>query len=86
MEKWNFKINGRDKILELESKTDGSRMRIKMVDTKRGHYTIVLETKRSPDCMQTYASAVSDVPVLSLEDKEGDLCSFKAVRKVHKIN
>ena len=27
-----------------------------------------------------------DVPVLFLKDREGDLCSYKAVRKVHKIN
>ena len=27
-----------------------------------------------------------DVPVLFLEDAEGDICSFRAVRKVHKIN
>ena len=27
-----------------------------------------------------------DVPINLLEDKEGDLCSFKAVRKVHEID
>ena len=33
LEKWNFRIDGTEKILELESKIDGFKMRIKMVDT-----------------------------------------------------
>ena len=36
LESWNFKIDGRDKILEIESKTDGSRKRTKMFDTVEG--------------------------------------------------
>ena len=27
-----------------------------------------------------------DTEILFLEDKEGDLCSYKAVRKVHELN
>ena len=75
LEGWNFKIDGRDKILKIESKTDGSRMRIKMIDTEGGHYAVILETRRKKDSS-----------VLFLEDKKDKLCSFKAVRKVHEVN
>ena len=46
LEGWNFKIDGQDKILEIDSKTDGSRTRIKMIDTEGGHYAVILETKK----------------------------------------
>ena len=46
LEGWNFKIDGPDKILEIKSKTDGSRTRIKMIDTEGGHYAVILETKK----------------------------------------
>ena len=75
LEGWNFKIDGRDKILEIESKTDGSRIRIKMIDTEGGHYAVILETRRKKDSS-----------VLFLEDKKDKLCSFKAMRKVHEVN
>ena len=48
-----------------------------MIDNTGGHYAIILKTKRKQD---------SSSGVLFLEDPEGDLCSFKAVRKVHKVN
>ena len=87
MENWNIRIVGRDKILKIESKVDGSRMKIRMIDTSGGHYAIVLETRRKFDSNVLYLEDENqDVPVLFLEDKEGDLCSFKAVRKVHEIN
>ena len=58
-----------------------------MVDTNGGHYTIVLETRRNPDSsIMLLEDESQDVPVLFLENREGDLCSYKAVRKVHKIN
>ena len=44
LEDWRFQIDGRDKILEITSKTDGSRMKVRMIDTKGGHYVVVLET------------------------------------------
>ena len=84
---WNFKIDSRDKILEIESKVDGSMMKIKMVDTSGGHYGIILETKVKPSSSLLFVEdAPEDIPVLFLEDERGDLCSFKAVRKVHEIN
>ena len=43
LEDWSFQINGRDKILDINPKTDWSRMQVKMIDTKGGHYSILLE-------------------------------------------
>ena len=87
LENWNFKIGSRDKILEIESKVDGSMMKIKMVDTSGGHYGIILETKVKPNSILLFVeNAPEDVPVSLLEDERGNLCSFKTVRKVHDIN
>ena len=38
LEMWNFKIDGRKKILEIESKTDRSKKEFKMIHTLGGHY------------------------------------------------
>ena len=45
LESWNFKIDGREKILEIQLKSDQdcSRKLIRMVDTTGGHYGVVLE-------------------------------------------
>ena len=67
--------------MEIESKTDGLRMRIKMIDTAGGHYAVILETKKRQDSKILYLEG-TDLGVLFLEDEVGDLCSFKAVRKV----
>ena len=47
LESWNFKIDGQEKILEIQMKTgeDNGRKYIKMEDTVEGHYCIILETK-----------------------------------------
>ena len=45
LEDWNFQIDGREKILEISSKTDGSRIQVRMIDTKGCHYKIILETQ-----------------------------------------
>ena len=42
LELWNFKIDGRKKVLKL--KIDGERKEYDMVDTLGSHYGIVLET------------------------------------------
>ena len=48
---------------------------------------MILETKVKPSSSLLFVEdAPEDVPVLFLEDERGDLCSFKAVRKVHEIN
>ena len=44
LEDWRFQIDGRDKILEITLKTNGSRIQVKMLDTKGGPYAIVMET------------------------------------------
>ena len=87
LENWNFRIDSRDKILEIESKTDGSQMKIKMIDMSGGHYAVVLmKRKKQNSSILLLEDANADVPVLVLEDTEGDLCSFKDVRKVYKVN
>ena len=45
---WNFKIDGEEKILEIQLKSghDCGRKLIKMVDTTGGHYGIILETRK----------------------------------------
>ena len=45
LEGWNFQIDGREKILEILSQTDGLRIQVRMIDTKAGHYRIILETQ-----------------------------------------
>ena len=48
LKSWSFKIDSREKILEIQLKSDQdcSRKLIKMVDTTGGHYGIVLEQGR----------------------------------------
>lgn len=70
--------------MEIESRKDGLRTRIKIIDTAEGHYAIILETKKRQDS-NILLLADTNLSVLFLEDEEGDLCSFKAVRKVHEV-
>ena len=69
LEGWNFKIDRESKILEIESKIDGSRRQIKMIDTQGGHYGVILETRKKEKS-----------GILFLETAEEELCSYKAVR------
>ncbi len=55
-----------------------------MEDTTGGHYGIILETRKMKDANMFLVEKYSGI--LFMEDKEGDLCSFKAVRKVHEVN
>ena len=73
LELWNFKIDGLEKLLEVQ--IDGRQKTFDMVDTKGNHYGIVLETRDR-----------NMAEILFMEDEEGDLCSYKAVRKVHEVN
>ena len=86
LESWNFKIDGQEKILEIHMKTgdDNGKKYIKMEDTVRGHYGIILENKKEKNKSLFFVE--EDTGILFLEDKEGDLCSYKAVRKVHELN
>ena len=74
LELWNFRIDGRKKVLEVD--IDGERKELEMVDTLGSHYGIVLETQGWNVMAE----------ILFMEDKEGDLCSYRAVRKVHEVN
>ena len=70
LEKWYFNINGKENILELESKLDRSKIQMKMVDTHGGHYAIVLETRRVPDSNVLFVEDEGqDVSILLLDDK-----------------
>ena len=51
LEDWNFQINGRDKILDVSSLTDDTRLQLEMIDTQGGHYGIVLETQKKRDVL-----------------------------------
>ena len=48
MESWNFKIDGNEKILEIQvnNQQDNGKNPIKMIDTTGGHYRIILETRK----------------------------------------
>ena len=80
LEDWSFQIDGREKILEITSKTDGSRIQVKMIDTKGGHYGIILETQQKKNVLYLEDALGDKLCVLLLEDREEELCSFKAVR------
>ena len=84
--RWNFKTDGQEKILEIPMKTGqgNSKKLVKMEDTTGGHYGIVLETRKKKDVNMFLVE--EDSGILFMEDKEGDLCSFRAVRKVHEVN
>ena len=85
LEDWNFQISGRDKILEITSFTDGSRIQIQMIDTQGGHYGIVMETQRKQNVLYIEDALGDELGILFLEDQEEELCSFKAVWQVYKI-
>ena len=53
-----------------------------MEDTVGGHYGIVLETRKNDN--KDSSLVEEDLGILFMEDKEGGLCSFRAVKKVHK--
>ena len=56
-----------------------------MVDTAGAHYGIVLETKNKKKDTEVML-AEDDTRILFLEDARDELCSFKAIKKVHEIN
>ena len=86
LEDWNFQLNGQNKTLEVFSLTDGTRFQLEMIDTHGGHYGIFLETQKKNNVLYVEDALGDEMGVLFLEDKEEELCSFKAVRKVHEVN
>merc|ERR1711954_117939 len=85
LESWNFKIDGPEKILEIHMKNgeDHGKKFLKMEDTAGGHYGIVLETRKE---MRGTPLDENDLGILFMEDKKGELCSFKAEKKVHVVD
>ena len=57
---------------------------IKMVNTTGYHYGIVLETRKRANSSLFFIE--DDSGILFIEDEEGDLCSFKSMKKVHEVN
>ena len=86
LEDWNFQISGREKILEITSPTEGLRIQIQMIDTQGGHYGVLLETQRRQNVLYIEDALGDELGILFLEDQEQELCSFKAVWQVHKID
>ena len=86
LESWSFKIVSKEKILEIQTKTDQdcSKKLIRLVDTVGGHYGIILETKKKKSLDLMFVE--NDTGILFLEDARDNLCSFKAIRKLHEVN
>ena len=76
LEDWNFQISGRDKILEITSLTDGTRVQIQMIDTQGGHYGVLLESKRKQNVLYIEYAVGDELGILFLEDQEQEICSF----------
>ena len=75
LESWNFKIDGREKVLEIQMKSDQdcSRKLIKIIDTVGGYYGIILETRRKKNSNVLFME--DDSGILFLEDARDNLCS-----------
>ncbi len=73
--------------MEIQKKTDldCSKKLITMVNTVGGHYGIILETKKKKKSSGVIF-VEDDTGILFLEDAKDDLCSFKAIGKVHEVN
>ena len=70
----------------MESKTDGSRIKIKMIYTEDNHHGNILKTRKKNYVLYLEDALGDNLGVLVLEDKKDKLCSFKAVRKVLVVN
>ena len=68
----------------MKNGEDQGKKFLKMEDTTGGHYGIVLETRKNKE--GDLPLEEDDLGMLFMEDKKGDLCSFKAVKKVHEVN
>ena len=73
-------------ILEiyLYYQEESDKKQIKMIDTTGGHYRIILETRKKQSTSMFLVK--DDLGVLFVQNEQGDLCSFKSVRKVHEVN
>ena len=62
----------------MKTGQDNGRKLLKMEETTGVHYRIVLETRKKKNTNLFLVE--EDLGILFIEDKEGDLCSFRAVR------
>ena len=69
--------------IHIRSGDDHDRKFLKMIDTAGGHYGIVLESRKEDKGTTLDENELS---VFFMEDKKGELCSFKSVKKVHEVN
>ena len=85
LELWKFRLDGKRKVLEIEP--HGFHKEFRVIDTQGNHYGIVLET-RGQNCVLSALGKEENEEdnVLFLDDEKENLCSMKAVRKVHEIN
>ena len=56
-----------------------------MIYTASDHYGVILDTKKKKKSLDMMF-VEDDSGILFLEDAKDDLCSFKAIRKVHGVN
>ena len=66
----------------MKNSDDQGKKFLKMEDTAGGHYGIVLETRKEKG---DSPFEDEDLGILFMEDKKGELCSFKAVKRVYKV-
>ena len=66
----------------MKSSDDQGKKFLKMENTVGGHYGIVLETRKEKEGLPLDEN---DLGILFMEDKKRELCSFKAVKKVHEV-
>ena len=57
-----------------------------MIDTKGGRYRKILETQQKKNVLYLEDALGEELGVLFQEDKQEELCSFKAVRRLHEVN
>ena len=72
LEKWNSKIDTKNKVLETEM--DGEKKNFRMINTGGNHVRIEIENAK-----------LKEEEILYAKGKEEDLDIFKAVRKVHEV-
>ena len=69
--------------IHMKNSDDQGKKFLRMEDTAGGHYAIVLETRKEKENLPLDES---DLGILFMEDKKGELCLFKALKKVHEVN
>ena len=68
----------------MKTRKDNRKKLFRMIDTAGGHYIIILETRKKST--SGFFLVEDDSGTLFVKDEEGDLSSFRSVRKVHEVN